>query len=507
MIFSGFQPDTLIPLFLAAAISGLVSGVLILVLGIQRRDSSGIFIGIGALASSVAAFLYAFPVLASGNAWGMKALGNSIGIYTLAEAGPSRLYFSALGALAVSAFGIITLGVKSALFSSPGRNRIVLWTTVASGLSLVVLHWLYGTGALVLNAALFILYTMSLAALLASSGGVHTGHRQRFAKWAFIIAPIPLAGAVMQAAAITQTGAMAAVSSSSPSSPSLGYAGLGMTGVFICASAPMWVFIYLRFLLLPEKSPHTPMESDKDCCRDISEIVETQGYLNRLLNHDLHAPMGSLNNLLDEITAQIRGGVLPDAATLEVMQDVSRRSIHLLGTISDLGKYQLHRALPEEETLLLTPILWSSVQQLHDRLWEKNINIRQETDDTLSVVCDSYGLRRVIYALLEQAVSSRSGGSDISISSKPCPVWDGWVRITTSYQDEPWPDKLGELVGRTPNEETLAVDMNDRRLSLDMKLVLTICTALGWGFSQENAKEHMLKFHVDLPGAAAQPIN
>lgn len=506
MIFTGIQPDALPPLFLAAGISGLLSGALHLSPGFQGRRKAGIMSGIGALSASAAAFLYFFV----------------FGFLHGTEAGISRLVITALHTLTLSAFGILSLGFRSAAVSSARRLPPVLAAAVPALFALVAVNGIDGAGVLVLNTGLFALLLVSLGALYAPSPTAGPTGKSALLIIGLITAIIPLTGALISAAAL-----LAGLSSLN-SAFIQGNASLGLTALYMTASMPLWIYMNLHVFQpaakdaaeKPEKAPKKPSEKPHppgkdtelkqgqirtgDQPREVSELVETQAYLNRLLNHDLNAPMGSLNNLLNEIAAQVGSGELPDYTTLQVMQDVSRRSIRLLAVISDIGKYQLHRALPSQEEILLTPLIWSSVAQFHEKGNEKDIEIVQDCDDSLTVFCDSYGLERVIQSLLQQGSAAAGEGGGIDLSSRPCPVIQGWVRIEVSYGDEPWPGEMRELVRRTPEKQAIGVDMNDRRLSLDMKLILTICAALGWGFSQENSEDGRVIFHLDVPGGAGR---
>jgi hypothetical protein len=75
-----------------------------------------------------------------------------------------------------------------------------------------------------------------------------------------------------------------------------------------------------------------------------------------VISHDLNGPISSLSNLLKEVQSSVIAGKLPDTQMMDVLVDVSASSQMLLRNVSDLGKYQLKRALPAPRDVLLAPI-------------------------------------------------------------------------------------------------------------------------------------------------------
>ncbi len=240
----------------------------------------------------------------------------------------------------------------------------------------------------------------------------------------------------------------------------------------------LWMFVlvggYFEFRGLDNR------QEDKTQ-RDAEELLlDNQRFLNRVISHDLNGPLSSLHNLLVELRDLLRAGQIPESQFVDVMVDVSRSSNRLLQNVSDLGKYQLHRALPRPRETLLAPLLWSSIESMEVEAQLRNIEIIQEFQEDLLVLADQQGLQAVVRNLLEFFIDRSPKNSFILLQAVRSRDDKTLINIRIKDQgDALAPDFISDLAEYLNRRHNL-YSKQENASSIGLMVMLTVCRELNW---------------------------
>jgi signal transduction histidine kinase len=229
------------------------------------------------------------------------------------------------------------------------------------------------------------------------------------------------------------------------------------------------------------------------------QLLENQRFLNRVISHDLNGPISSLSNLLKEVQSSVIAGKLPDTQMMDVLVDVSASSQMLLRNVSDLGKYQLKRALPAPRDVLLAPIFWSAVEDADGAARQRHIEVIQELEEGLVGHCDQNGLQAVLRNLLLFFIENSPENKFVILQARRSRYDDATIHISIKNQSDGLSEdrliELNQQLEQTPGIHS----KRENSSTISSMVVLTICRELGWDIEFSNAPEGGLKTDLKIP--------
>ncbi|QTP64385.1 HAMP domain-containing histidine kinase [Candidatus Liberibacter africanus] len=138
------------------------------------------------------------------------------------------------------------------------------------------------------------------------------------------------------------------------------------------------------------------------------------------MSHELRTPLNAILGF-SEVMGLETMGPLNNEIYKEYIGDIHRSGQHLLNLINeilDLSRIEAGRYELTESSISLVDIVHECVIMLQLRAQEKNIEILQKTDLTLSPVwADEKGMRQVILNLLSNAVKFTSTGGRVHVTA------------------------------------------------------------------------------------------
>ncbi len=170
----------------------------------------------------------------------------------------------------------------------------------------------------------------------------------------------------------------------------------------------------------PISSPGAASASGQAAWRDAAFEAQKQSFL-RMVSHELRTPLNSILGFSEILAAEIYGplGDPQYKEYAEIIQGSGRKLLKLVNQVLEIARLQGGSADLSLRAEFLSPAIEDSLDGLQTQIDARGITVVVEVGDEVQVLADARGLRIVLSALLQNAVTHSPDGARVHVRIEP----------------------------------------------------------------------------------------
>ena len=173
-------------------------------------------------------------------------------------------------------------------------------------------------------------------------------------------------------------------------------------------------------LRAPISSAGAATASDQAAWRDAAFEAQKQSFL-RMVSHELRTPLNSILGFSEILAAEIYGplGDPQYKEYAEIIQGSGRKLLKLVNQVLEIARLQGGSPDLTLRAEFLAPAIEDSLDGLQTQVDARGITVAVEVGDEVQVLADARGLRSVLGALLQNAVTHSPDGARVHVWIEP----------------------------------------------------------------------------------------